>query len=802
MTRSGSFEASGLVYLCGAEAMKISRFNWVLATVFVAGCAAIGARQFEQTFGPAEPRERAVETLSSESVDYWAEVKPIVENRCVVCHACYDAPCQLKMSSIEGIERGATKTKFYNSARLKAAPMTRLFDDAQSVSEWRELNFYPVLNERYPTRESNRQASVMYRMLQLKEAHPLPEENQLSSEFDLSLDRNQFCPKPEEFDRFTARNPLWGMPYALPGLTSSEQNTLKSWIEQGAPYLAREPITPDYQQQINRWEQFLNGDSLKQRLMSRYIYEHLSYAHLYFSEIDSLKFFRLVRSATPPGEPVQVIATRRPYDDPGVERVYYRIQEELSSIVVKTHMPYRLDADRMHRWQSLFIDPVYEVTRLPSHQAEYASNPFLTFKELPVGARYKFMLDEAQFTIMGFIKGPVCRGQVALNVINDNFWVFFINPDYAGIEMIEDFLSGREESMEMPAATENIFTPIAHWRRYSRQQRELLAGVDEFLRANSERLGPINLDLIWDGDGHNQNAALTIFRNFDSATVEKGLVGQSPKTAWVIGYTLLERIHYLLVAGYDVFGNLGHQLVTRIYMDFLRMEGETNFLLLLPETARVRERDYWYRGVDDEVKAFLTLPNFEAEDEPAIAFKTDDEKTELFSMLAQRLENVLPSRHSMAAITNDSVRKELDRLHKLVGTPATLLPDVTFVRIHGAFGEQYVTLLSNNAHLNMSSIFGEQNNRMPDEDTISVIAGLVGSYPNAFFEVEEHALATFVENIVTLRTEANYSALLDSYGIRRTNQDFWQHSDKFQQAVRQQNQHTAGLLDYNRLENR
>lgn len=782
--------------------MKISRFNWVLATVFVAGCAAIGARQFEQTFGPAEPRERAVETLSSESIDYWTEVKPIVENRCVVCHACYDAPCQLKMSSIEGIERGATKTRFYNAARLTAAPMTRLFEDAQSVSEWREMDFYPVINERDQTLEVNRQASVMYRMLQLKEAHPLPDNDLLPNDFDLSLDRNQFCPKPEEFDRFTARNPLWGMPYALPGLSSSEQNTLKSWIEQGAPYLSREPMAPVYQQQINRWENFLNGDSLKQRLMSRYIYEHLSYAHLYFSEIDSLKFFRLVRSATPPGEPVQVIATRRPYDDPGVERVYYRILEELGSIVAKTHMPYRLDADRMHRWQSLFIDPIYEVSELPSHELQYASNPFLTFKELPVNARYKFMLDEAQFTIMGFIKGPVCRGQVALNVINDNFWVFFINPDDPRIEVIEDFLSGREESMQLPAATKNIFRPIAHWRRYANQQRALLADVDAFLKENRERIGAINMDLIWDGDGKNQNAALTIFRNFDSATVEKGLVGQPPKTAWIIGYALLERIHYLLVAGYDVFGNLGHQLVTRIYMDFLRMEGENNFLLFLPQTARIRERDYWYREVDDEVKDFLTLPNFEAEVDPALEFQTDDEKTELFGILEEHLKDVLADRHSMAAIKSDSVRTELDRLHKLVGTPATIMPDVTFVRIHGTFGEQYVTLLSNNAHLNMTSIFGEQKNRIPDEDTISVIAGLVGAYPNAFFEVEEHALATFVENIVTLQTEANYSALLDSYGIRRTNQDFWQHSDKFQQALQQQDQHTAGLLDYNRLENR
>jgi hypothetical protein len=782
--------------------MNIWRYNWLLATVFVAGCTAIGAMQFEQRFGAAAPRERAVEKLPASSVDYWSQVKPIVEKRCVVCHACYDAPCQLNMNSIEGIERGASKTKVYNPARLKAAPMTRLFDDAQSVAEWRGMDFDPVLNERDQNLETNRQASVMYRMLQLKEAHPLPDQNLLPKDFDLSLDRNQFCPKPEEFDRFTAKNPLWGMPYALPGLPSNEQNTLKSWIEQGAPYVARQPVAPVYLEHINRWEQFLNGDSLKQRLMSRYIYEHLSYAHLYFAEVDTLKFFRVVRSATPPGQPVQLIATRRPYDDPGVERVHYRIEEVLDSIIVKTHMPYRLDASRLHRWQSLFIDPEYEVTALPSHEAQYASNPFLTFKELPVRARYRFMLDEAQFTIMGFIKGPVCRGQVALNVINDNFWVFFVNPDDPRIELIEDFLAGREEAMQLPAATEDIYRPIAHWRRYASQQRELLAARDQFLRENRERIGPINLDLIWDGENNNQNAALTVFRNFDSATVEKGLLGQSPKTAWVIGYGLLERIHYLLVAGYDVFGNLGHQLVTRIYMDFLRMEGENNFLIFLPQAARIRERDNWYREVDDEVKAFLTLPYFEAETEPAIAFQTDDEKTELFGMLARHLNKVLPVRHSMAAIKNGAVRAELDRLHRLVGNPATLMPDVTFVRIHGTFGEQYVTLLSNNAHLNMSSIFGEQKNRVPDEDKLSVLAGLVGSYPNAFYEVEEQVLAIFVDSIANLETEADYAALLDSYGIRRTNRDFWQYGDKFQQAVQQQDPLTAGVLDYNRLENR
>ena len=32
--------------------------------------------------------------------------------------------------------------------------------------------------------------------------------------------------------------------------------------------------------------------------------------------------------------------------------------------------------------------------------------------------------------------------------------------------------------------------------------------------------------------------SMTVFRHFDSATVVKGLVGNQPKTAWVIGYPL------------------------------------------------------------------------------------------------------------------------------------------------------------------------------------------------------------------------------------------------------------------------
>lgn len=66
-----------------------------LISIFIlalSGCAALSTVNFEALHGPAQPRERIVAELRSDQIDYWRQVKPILENRCVVCHSCYDAP--------------------------------------------------------------------------------------------------------------------------------------------------------------------------------------------------------------------------------------------------------------------------------------------------------------------------------------------------------------------------------------------------------------------------------------------------------------------------------------------------------------------------------------------------------------------------------------------------------------------------------------------------------------------------------------------------------------------------------------
>ena len=82
----------------------------------------------------------------------------------------------------------------------------------------------------------------------------------------------------------------------------------------------------------------------------------------------------------------------------------------------------------MARYRELFLGDDYVVTQLPSYDPATTANPFKTFAALPARSRYQFMLDDAHFFVEGFIKGPVCRGQVALNVINDHFFIAFFDP--------------------------------------------------------------------------------------------------------------------------------------------------------------------------------------------------------------------------------------------------------------------------------------------------------------------------------------------------------------------------------------
>ena len=771
----------------------------LLLAVLVSGCAVVLRHELDEQFGVERVRERVAE--APPGPDYYQEVKPILDRRCVVCHACYDAPCQLKLSSPEGIDRGANKTEVYEGERLLAIDPTRLFVDAENTFGWRQKSFYPVLNERAQSKEANLAGSTFYQMLLLKERHPLPAAAILPKSFDFALDRDQQCPSIEEFPDFALEHPLWGMPYGLPGLPKAEQEMLKRWVETGGMSPPREKLKTTYLKRIAIWEQFFNGEALKERLMSRYLYEHLFLAHLYFSDLPNGEFFKLVRSKTPPGQAIEIIATRRPYDPPKVETFYYRLWRERSTITAKTHLPYALNPARMKRWKELFVEPKYLVEQLPSYAPDVASNPFKAFSAIPVRSRYHFLLDEAEFTIMNFIKGPVCRGRTALNVIEDRFWVLFVNPDLPQLAMEDRFLAEQTEHLRLPSEKLSNAFLLPTWIEYSRDEKRFLEAKQNYLRKQFPKPSDLNMDLVWDGDRNNDNAALTIFRHHDAATVVRGLVGDTPETAWLLSYPLLERIYYLLVAGFDVFGNVGHQFNSRLFMDFLRMEGEYNFLLMLPPEARVQEQNYWYRDARAQVVDYISWPHEKHQGPLGISYRSKNPKEEFFELARARLGSAenqsyrLPKESSTAG-------KALAQLQGLNTPGIHHMPELSFLRVKSARGLEVFTLTRDSSYSNVSTPFFETDRRKPEEDRLTVVSGFLGAYPNAFFDVTEGRLSEFGKAVERLRSEKDYRALRDAFGVRRSSSEFWTFSDWLHQRYRRVRPREGGLFDFNRLENR
>ena len=765
--------------------------------------------------------------LPKQALSFKDDVLPVLEKRCIACHGCYDAPCQLKLTSAAGVFRGSNKNKVYDYSRLTSAEPTRLFVDAMTTAQWRSKDFSPVLYE--STQEDNNnpvrnlEQSVLYRMLRLKQLRPQARTGMLSDKFDLALDRKQSCPTLDEFDDYARQHAEAGMPYAMPNLSRQEYKMLVHWIAQGSP--VEEDLAPSAQakKQIEKWEKFFNGNSKKagsnkQRLVSRYLFEHLFHAHMHFEKTDDREFYRLVRSSTPPGEEVKIIATRRPYGANAGD-IYYRIVRHQGSVVAKDHMVYELSSQRMKRIKELFYDVDYEVNVLPSYAPEEASNPIKAFADIPVKSRYKFLLDESRFFIEGFIKGPVCRGQVALNVIEDQFWVAFFDPEAPIASSDDEFLKSNADKLASPSELEDTFRFLSVNMHYKELFREyVLEREKEALTFQAIDL-PEAMKYLWDGDGKtNKNAALTIFRHLDSASVSYGFLGDYPETAWVLDYSVLERIHYLLVAGFDVYGNVGHQINTRMYMDLLRTEGENYFLAFLPVKTRHQLRESWYQGLRQSNKDDQGRVQW-LEKELVKGYKTENAQRELYRSIATYLGPAAGDGDYINRCDNDECVRAADKnilradsamkkATEMDGEIVQFLPDLAFVRVvMGGDTEQdrAYTIIYNKAYKSVSNFLEKDilgDFRDYQFDTQTIVPWLEGAYPSFFYVINLENIEIFVEQYNAISNIKEYEAFVTRFGIRRTNEDFWPHADWFNRQYLREQPVLSGIFDLNRYQNR
>lgn len=744
-------------------------------------------------------------------IDYLTDVKPILDKRCVTCHSCYNSPCQLKLSSFEGADRGASKELVYTD-RLHAQEPTRLFIDAASTEQWRHKGFYSVTEN---SAEGNFNNSTMAHLLQTKMQNPISQGDYYSEDVT-----DQTCAKNgEELAEFIDEHPNRGMPFGFPALSQEEYATILYWLQQGSkgPSVLQqtELATPSRAAkiEIEKWETFLNQSDAKHVMTARYLYEHLFIAHLYFPTAPK-EFFELVRSTTAAPEPIEVIPSIRPFDAPDVAKFYYRIRKIHSTIVHKTHIVFEMGDDKYARVNELFIDtPWPEKPHVMDYDSVRSANPFLTFAQMPPKSRYQFLLDNSEYITRTFIRGPVCKGQIALNVIHDHFWILFLDPNYDLTVTNPNFLINESKNLSMPiekGSSIGIFSTFSD--RYRQLYQQYMQDKSELYAFDGE---PTNLDSIWKGNTQEDSPILTVYRHFDSASVHKGVIGQLPRTMWVIDYPQFERIYYALVAGFDVFGNIAHQANIRRYMDFLRIEGEMNFASFLPQKSRLELLQSWYIGDD----AFDDLKQLKQMGETSISYSSQNYKQEFIEKVVHdhlSKESGIDFDHNYlyaGEVAPQALPQSYDTAQdyltamRVVSRPGTAFmklingynSNLAYVRVKRKEGKDLVfSIVINRWHDNVNAMFGEDKRLDPTKDRADFIEGSVGSYPNFFLVVNEEEVPDFFDMLENYQDTPEYVSKLLSYGVARNDLDFWKHYDWFQEQFYVAQPIQSGMYDLNR----
>lgn len=541
---------------------------------------------------------------------FLGEVQPILASRCVACHGCTDAPCSAKFTNHELTMRGASQTNPY-AVRVGAT----IFPEARVGAP----GFFPTITKSFNT-------SLMAKFVELGLKNTTDAEQ--SGGFDMTtLDpmrkKYMVAPKYEcpidvaSFEAYAAKNPMAGMPFGMARMADNESRDLLRWIAetsgegptQESAILLSSPSRP---QVVLAWENFLNqGPSMVERstLMARYLYEHWFNAHIAFDEMPG-EFFRIVRTTEPNGpvwnQPNEIV-TQLPTDDPKVptgKQLYYRFQKVTEVITQKNHVVFELSKNKIQSYEDLFLprDRQWQVTALPDYSS---ADPFRNFREIPEDIRHTFMLEHSRFIVDSMVRAPVCVGESATYAIADHFWVYFLKPKFdpssgAGVKMSKEGFDGLNLDVE-------AWKPATQVKDRFVKNYKYMIEFEDALRGDLQRRGRtgLSMDDLWFGEPlreggvlKNRNAWLSITRHDVSTTVQYGIRGGTPQSAWILSYANFERLYYNLVVNFKYWGSTAHKLGTWRSMSHERMDGEDLFLSMLPEEQRKQVRLRWSGGLE------------------------------------------------------------------------------------------------------------------------------------------------------------------------------------------------------------
>ncbi len=726
--------------------------------------------------------QRSVKNANLDKDLYAEQVRPIIDKRCVVCHSCTEAPCQLKLESTEGLIRGAHKQNV-RGRFLSENQGNRLFFDGHSEEDWRRKGFYSVIDP------VDGKPSVMFRALvqnEYDESSPLMN-YQMSYEMSILSEKK-----------------ISQMPFGLTPLDQEKElKPMVEWLLKGAPLPNENSLNhlkqTFYPHVVTAWENFFNNKSHKGQWTARYLYEHLFETHFYIDEAPG-EFFEIVRSRTPAPEPIDVISSRHEFDDPNLYDLkngfYYRLRKVHSTVVFKNHILFHVNEGTLNHLKQMFwfSDWGKESERI-NFDFQH-SNPFMAFRAIPAKIRYQWMLENAVMLMKVIMSGPNCRVSNAGSMIWDNYITMFVKPDSDITVMDPKFFEKTQHLLLLPNFSGGDDRYIGQYDQEQIEYARIKTPLQMKLTPNG-----LSFDDIWTGQGKNKNSLISIFRHMSYATAHQGYWVDKPRSVHLFNYAIFERLYYLCVLATTTRDGQLSQLPVVRYLFDLKKELDEHFLSIVPENLREKFRQSFVgpKGKKYDYDVNFAMP-FNGHNHKFLGTEIVDPVKYIEKIVKTIFpESIIGHQSFLTKSIKDAVYVQLSALNNSKNNVARYFPDITYVQVLKDSGlPQNFTLLVNRHHTFLNRALTDKESWDPVYDQFQVLQDIQVDFPQKIYRVSERLLSDFLRDINLVNDHKSYRTFDQKYGLQKTAKNFWNILDEIQVYFHRQYPISAGVLDLNK----
>jgi len=725
------------------------------------------------------------QSYMSEADIYSQRIQPIIDRRCTVCHSCFEAPCQLKLTSPEMVLRGATQHKV-NGGTTKA---TIRPDMMTTLEKQRAGGFFPVVG-------SNGDSILLNAVMEGHDKTGLPAEQYIDQEKRMCVSSAQ------EFRSLSpAMKKALGMPYYMAPMSQEEYEMIASWAANGSPMPSQSAMkaksTPRVPRIVQYWEDFFNANTWKAKWTSRYLYEHLFTAHLYLDDSPG-EFYELVRSSTAAPDDIVEIATKRPFemDEQYLNKFYYRLRKVQQTIVHKQHFVYRLNAQVERELKFLFWESKWNRTEQEKPFNFEDRNPFISFEHIPANARYRWMLKNSKMLLDMDMRSDNCHGEGASGPLRDSFLILFVKPESDVSVRYKDYFLEANRYLDMTNVSDrnyllNINKTINPYSFKSNQEKY---GKVKQRYQNALLPNGFVFEDIWDREKATQMPLYTINRHEKTVSVHEGAWGPQQRVSLLFDYVSFERLYYNCVALSTLYDKLVDKMGTVMYLRDVGREIEEQMLSFVPEEFRAKVRAEWIQGRGAEHRY--------DESRFALKFNTELMKIKDFVIDANRpftsmmdymivksgrfSSKIIGENHYPISTGTAEYMKlkalSIDMSQRAAAgstSRAYNFPNVSYLLVKAQDGSvRYYTVIANRFYdyvnyLPLESKPEDKLGRNPSRDWMTIYSDIHVNYPGKIYRVNEADLNKFVDDMKSVNSRADYVAFDKTYGLQKMSTQFW-----------------------------